>query len=185
VALTLGDLANPPLPDESLAAGWQAYLRLWSDGRRHDALASVRSLVDEIEGAGPQVCAAFARWWCEVLFDRSEHWAGQWGGGLSLREGRWEKPVEFALTVHPITLRLILPYLLGKVAVEQDRHLRWAYQFTVGQGCRLPPPAQRRLFSAIESRCGPGAAPIDLLEHAVDDPDARRMLGDADADAEH
>lgn len=182
MGLTLDDLVRPPLPDEPLAAEWRAYLALWSAGRRREALASVRSFVDQLEGAGPQAGAIFALWWCELLFDRSEHWAGQWGGGLALREGRWEKPVEFALTVHPIALRVVLPYLLGRVAVERDRHLRWAYQFTVGQGNRLPPPARRSLWSAIESRCGPGAAPIDLLRHAVDDPDARRMLRGADAE---
>jgi hypothetical protein len=182
VGLTLDDLADPPLPDRPLVAQWRAYLALWSAGRRREALVSVGSLVDQLEGAGNDARAMFALWWCELLFDRSVYWAGQWGGGLALREGRWEKPAEFALTVHPIVLRVVLPYLLGKVAVGRDRHLRWAYQFTIGQGYRLPPAARRSLCSAIESRCGPGAAPIDLLRHAVDDPEARRMLRDADGE---
>jgi hypothetical protein len=180
VGLTLDDLVGLPLPDESLAAGWRAYLALWSAGRRREALASVGSFVDHLDNAGPHACATFALWWCELVFDRSEHWAGQWGGGLTRCGDRWERPVESALTVHPIALRVVLPYLLDKVADDHGRHLRWVYQFAVGQGYRLPPPAQRQLWSAIEARSGPGAAPIDLLRHAVDDPVAQRILNDSD-----
>jgi hypothetical protein len=105
MGLTFDDLVGPPLPEGPLVAGWRAYLTLWSAGRRRDALASVRSFVDQLEDVGPRACATFALWWCELLFDRSEHWAGQWGGGLTLREGRWEKPVEFALTVQHALIR--------------------------------------------------------------------------------
>jgi hypothetical protein len=125
---------------------------------------------------------SFAEWACIELFDRSDFWAGQWGGGLTSRAGRWERPVEPALTFYPISAGVLLPYLIRGLRHESGRHLRWSYQFTVGQLYRLPPAEQDQLRLAIEVRCGPGEPPIELLRHAADDPRAVRMLRETQVD---
>ncbi|GIF73321.1 hypothetical protein Asi02nite_28390 [Asanoa siamensis] len=79
-----------------------------------------------------------------------------------------------------LNVRVMLPYLLARRTDERAPHIRWLYQFAVGQGYRLPPGEQQRLRSAIEERCGRGAAPIELLRLATDDPVAQRMLRDAE-----
>jgi hypothetical protein len=138
--------------------------------------------LDLLVAAGPERFAAFARWVCSVLFDDSDWWAGQWGGGLSLRDGRWERPVEPALTVHPIAVRALLPYLISGLSAGDGRHLRWVYQFAVGQAYRLPPRERQQLRAAIEARCGIGEPPVALLRHAGNDALARRLLNDAATD---
>ncbi|MGN9804984.1 hypothetical protein [Micromonospora sp. L32] len=117
-----------------------------------------------------------------MLFDSSDWWAGQWGGGMILRNARWERPAELALTVHPIVVRVLLPYLIDGLHEQDGPHLRWMYQFAVGQSYRLPPRERHQMTAAIEARCGLAAPPIALLQHAADDPRARRMLRDAETD---
>jgi hypothetical protein len=109
-----------------------------------------------------------------MLFDDSDRWAGQWGGGMSLRDGQWERPAEPALTIHPISARVLLPYLISRLADQNGRRLRWMYQFAVGQAYRLPPREQQQLHLAVEARCGPGAPLTALLQHAGDDALTRR-----------
>lgn len=173
-------LAAPPLPDGQLAEAWRGYLACWVQGRRHDALSSANQFVDLLTATTSETITTFAAWVCSTLFDDTDRWAGQWGGGMTLRDGRWERPAEPALTVHPIATRVLLPYLVNGLLDQHGRHLRWVYQFTVGQGYRLPPREQEHLTAAIEARCGPGAPPIALL-HRADDAEARRMLRDAEA----
>ena len=115
------------------------------------------------------------------MFDRSEFWAGKWGGGLMFRDGAWQRPTAPALTAHALSARVILPYLLSEAAGESPR-LRWLYQFLRGQGYRLPPPERQRLRLAIDEYCGVGAEPIELLRRATDDPIAQRMLRDLEGD---
>src|SRR5690348_9086004 len=82
----------------------------------------------------------------------------------------------------PLTARVTMPYLIDGLSGSDSRHLRWAYQFTIGQSYRLPPAERRRWQQALEAKWGPGAAPIELLRCAQDDAPARRMLRDAQQD---
>lgn len=99
---------------------------------------------------------------------------------MTLHSGVWQRPAAPALTVHGLSVRVVLPYLLSGRPDESDSRLRWLYQFTVGQGGRLPLHERRRLWVAIEERCGVGAPPIELLRRAVGDQVAQRMLRDAE-----
>ncbi|MGW3811443.1 hypothetical protein [Micromonospora sp. NPDC005113] len=180
--VTADEIAAAPLPAGPISEAWLAYLASWEAGRRPQALAEVNRFVELLTGAGPEPSASFARWVCSVLFDRSDFWAGQWGGGLTSRRGRPERPAEFALTVHPITAWILLPYLTTGLPSGDGRHLRWTYQFAVGQGYRLPPRQRHQLRAAIDARCGTDAAPIDLLRYASDDAAAVRMLRNAEVD---
>jgi hypothetical protein len=119
---------------------------------------------------------------CALLFDESDFWAGQWGGGMTPDKDGWHRPVAPMLTIHPLTARVTMPYLIDGLSGSDSRHLRWAYQFTIGQSYRLPPAERRRWQQALEARCGPGAEPIELLRCAQDDALARRMLRDAEED---
>jgi hypothetical protein len=92
VDLTMDELESPPLPEGPLVVAWRRYLASWSAGRRRDALAAVTEFVDLLERAGGPVSTAFAKWLCSLLFDGSGFWAGQWGGGLTLRGGVWQRP---------------------------------------------------------------------------------------------
>src|SRR6266487_6760822 len=47
-------------------------------------------------------------------------------GGRSVREGRWERPAEPALTVDPIAARMLLPHEINRLSDQSGRHLRWA-----------------------------------------------------------
>lgn len=175
-ALTEDDVTAAPLPPGLLEA-WHSYLTLSQRGLRRQALAAANRFVDRLD---PGTRTDFARWVCTLLFDQSDFWSGQWGGGMTRIEGRWIRPVTPALFVHPITMRITLPYLLAGLANPDSRHLRWAYQFTVGRSCHLPPPEQQRWEKALEARFGPGVRPLDLLRRAQDDAVARRMLRDAE-----
>jgi hypothetical protein len=182
VDLDLDDLDGPPLPAGPLVTAWRTYLASWSAGRRQETLAAVSDFVDLLDGAGGAMSSAFAEWMCGLLFDRSWFWSGQWGGGLVFRDGVWQRPVEPALTAHALSVRVVLPFLLTAPVDESDPRLRWLYQFTVGQGYRLPPHKRHQLWAVIEDRCGVGAAPIELLRHATGDQLAQRMLRDAEGD---
>ncbi len=177
--LTEDDVASAPLPP-GLIEAWDSYLALWQQGLRTGAHAAARRFVDRLDDSDRKTRTGFARWLCALFFDESDFWAGQWGGGLTRAEGGWHRPVAPALTAHPITARITLPYLLSSVSSPDGRHLRWAYQFTVGQSYRLPPPERQRWEQALEVLCGPGVAPIELLRRAQDDALARRMLRDAE-----
>jgi hypothetical protein len=177
--LTNDDVAGAPLPP-GLIEAWNSYLALWQQGLRTDAHAAAQRFVDRLLISGSETRTAFARWLCALLFDESDFWAGQWGGGLTPAEGSWHRPVAPALTAHPISARITLPYLLSSISSPDSRHLRWMYQFTVGQSYRLPPRERQRWQQALEALCGPGEAPIELLRRAQDDALARRMLRDAD-----
>jgi hypothetical protein len=179
VEITLHDLADPPLPKGPLIGKWGGYMTAWAEGRRADAQATLADFVERLTAAPTVVVDGFSAWLCELVFDRSRFWAGQWGGGMTLRGGTWEKPAAPALTVHLLSIRVVLPYLLAALPEERTPHLRWLYQFTIGQGYRLPPADRRRLFSAIEEHCGPGTDPVDLLARASStDPVARQLLRD-------
>jgi hypothetical protein len=143
-------------------------------------LVAVTDFVDLLDAANGDVTAAFAEWLCGLVFDRSEFWFGEWGGGFILDGDVWQRPAAPALTVHALSVRVVLPYLIASRTDEGGPHTRWLYQFAVGQGYRLTPREQQRLRSAIEDRCGAGAAPIALLRLAAEDPVAQRMLHDAE-----
>lgn len=174
-------LDDSPLPKGHLSEAWGAYVASYLQGHRAQALVRANQFLALIR-AEPEHCTSFAEWVCTELFDRGDFWAGQWGGGLTLRNGRWERPVEPVLTFHPISAGVLLPYLTGGLRRGNGRYLRWAYQFAVGQLYRLMPAEQDELRSAIEDRCGSDATPIDLLRQAIDDPHAIRMLRDIQAD---
>ncbi|GAA4946942.1 hypothetical protein [Actinoplanes utahensis] len=175
------DLADSPLPEGPLSEAWGAYLSSYLQGRRSPALVRANRFLALI-GAEPVHRTSFAEWVCTGLFDRSDFWSGQWGGGLILRGRRWERPVEPALTFHPISSGVVLPYLVGGLRREERQPLRWTYQFAVGQLDRLLPVERDELRSAIADRCGPDAALIDLLRHATGDSRAMRMLRDIQDD---
>jgi len=179
VRLTLDDLIDAPLPAGPVASDWCRYLECWRSGRRSEALARAAVFVERLNAAGNAAADEFARWLCQELFDRSEMWAGQWGGGLTYRNGGWQRPVEFALTSHSLIVGVVLPYLLAVSGRGRGRGpgRRWLYQFLVGQSYRLPPAEHRRLRLILEDRYGTGAQPVDVLRVAADhDPVARRML---------
>jgi hypothetical protein len=105
VALTLNDLAGPPLPEGQLVTAWRTYLASWSAGRRQETLAAVSDFVDLLDGSGGATSSAFAEWTCGLLFDRSEFWSGQWGGGLMFLDGVWQRPSGWSTTSAPSTSR--------------------------------------------------------------------------------
>jgi len=177
--LTEDDVAAAPLPPGRVIGAWSSYLAFWRQGTRTDAQAAAHRFVDLLIDSGPDTRTGFARWLCALLFDESDFWAGQWGGGLAPGKEGWHRPVAPVLTVHPLTVGVTLPYLLSSLP---SRDLRWAYQFTVGQSYRLPPTERRRWRQALEVLCGPGVAPIELLRRTQDDAHARRMLRDAEED---
>ncbi len=159
---------------------WNSYLALWQKGLRSHSQVAAHRFVDRLVDSDPNTRTGFARWLCALLFDESEFWAGQWGGGMARTAEGWHRPVAPALTTHPITARITLPYLESSVSNPDARHLRWMYQFTVGQSYRLPPSERQRWQQALETLCGPGVAPIELLRRAQGDALARRMLRDVE-----
>lgn len=179
--LTLDDLVDAPLPAGPVASEWRRYLECWWSGRRSEALVRAAVFVDRLNGAGNAAADEFACWLCQELFDRSDIWAGQWGGGLTFRDGGWQRPVEFALTSHALTVGVVLPYLLAVSGRGHGPGRRWLYQFLVGQSYRLPPEEHQRVRIILEDRYGAGAQPVDVLRVAADhDPVARRMLAHLD-----
>lgn len=180
--LTEDDVAAAPLPAGRVNDAWVSYLASWRQGTRTDAQRAANRFVDWLSDSGADTRAEFARWLCALLFDESDFWAGQWGGGLTRGKDGWHRPVAPVLTVHPLNVRVTLPYLLSSLSNPDSRHLRWAYQFTVGQSYRLPPAERRRWRESLEALCGPGFAPIELLRRAQSDALARRMLRDAEKD---
>jgi hypothetical protein len=177
VSRTLDDFVQAPLPEGPVADEWCGYLECWWSGRRSEALARAAGFVDGLNAAGSDAVDEFARWLCQELFDRSDMWAGQWGGGLRFRDGRWQRPVEFALTSHSLIVGVVLPYLLVVSDRGHGPGRRWLYQFLVGQSYRLPPQEHQRLRLILDDRYGAGAQPVDVLRLAADhDPVARRML---------
>jgi hypothetical protein len=178
---TLDDLADAPLPAGPVLGEWCEYLECWSSGRRSEAMARAAVFVNRLNAAGIAATNEFAHWLCQELFDRGDMWAGHWGGGLTFRDGAWQRPVEFALTLHPLTVGVTLPYLLVVSGRGHGPGHRWLYQFLVGQSYRLPPEKRQRLRLILEDRYGTGAQPVDVLRVAADhDPIARRMLDHLD-----
>ena len=113
--LTEGDIAAAPLPPGQVSDAWGSYLAFWRQGIRSDALAAANRFVDSLKHSGADTSAEFARWLCVLLFDESDFWAGQWGGGLTRGKNGWHRPMAPVLTVHPLSVRVTLPYLLSSL----------------------------------------------------------------------
>ncbi len=181
MSLSVEDLRRSPQPDGPCRVAWFAYVAAWDDGRRSDAHAALAELVDQLAVGPSAVAGGFARWVCELLFDRGEWLAGQWGGGTVLRNGGWRRPAGFALTSHLLSTRVVLPYLLTALPESRTPDVRWLYQYALGQMYRLPPAESRRLRSAIEEHCG-SADLTGLLRCVPADPVAQRWLRIHEAD---
>lgn len=176
--MELTDLAEPPLPHD-LRAVSRASLEAWDTGRRRDVLnlaAVITTSLDEM-GNGPK--ERFSVWLCERLFDGGDGWWGQFGGGLSLQDGQYYRPIEYALSVNTLTSRVVVPHVLRGCDDGDSRTLRWLWQCIVGLGFRLQPDVRSDLDTALRTICGPQATPVDALRRAaVADERARTWLRD-------
>jgi hypothetical protein len=118
---------------------WLDYVDAWDSGRRRDALAMAEAVTVSLEDLDDVQRKLFGEWLCERLFDDSEGWHGQFGGGLKYLDGGYDRPIDYALSTYPLTSRVVIPYLCAARPQGDGRSLRWLYQCLIGLSCRLPP----------------------------------------------
>lgn len=174
-------LDAPPL-SELLLGMWRCFLHAWDDGRRREALLLADELTASLEAVEPADRERFGWWLCERLFDDGTGWRGQSGGGLSYRDGKWQRPVEYALSVNPLTSRIVVPHLARVCNSNAGPQLRWLWQALVGLKWRLQSDVRSALDATLRSVCGADAEPIDALQlAAINDTRAREVLNRIDA----
>lgn len=178
-------LTDPPLVDDDLVRTWLACIDAWASGQRGAALGHAEGLLSDLEGRQDEQRAAFAGWFCERLFDDSDAWAGQFGGGLAYEHGGFNRPIEYALSMNPFTTRLVVPYL-SVAALERHGHaLRWLWQALSGLAYRVPPAARAELERTMRSVSGPEAEPLDVLRRAAaKDEGARKWLNEIELEGD-
>lgn len=160
------DLAAPPLPP-GLAEQWVGCLGAWASGRRPDALAAADALVTGVDHLDAVSRDVFCSWLCERLFDGGGAWLGQFGGNLRGPDGERERPLEYALSLHPLLAEVVVPYLVRTAPVELGRPARWLFQAVTGLSQRLTPQEQRQLGAVVAEVCGPDAPPLEVLRAAA------------------
>lgn len=175
-------LEEPPLPG-GLAATWHDCLDAWLEGQRRVALARAEALVVGLDELKSDDRDRFALWLCQRLFDESRAWRGQFGGGLSPTEAGFQRPVDWALSLHPLTTGVAVPYVVAACnRGEMGASLRWLYQCLVGLASRLTPGDREKLDATLWATCGPDATPKDaLMTAAKTDLLARPWLARLDA----
>lgn len=174
--MTRAAINSPPLP-EPLLTQWRDYLDACESGLRAQYLRLAGVVAEHIAEATPADRASFGRWLCVRLFDDSEGWRGQYGGGGTGR------PLEFALANHALVTGVVLPHLRAELVQPDGRALRWLFQALVGLSWRLPPPLAAELRDMFGERFGKDADPIEALRVAAsEDVTARRWLADFEED---
>lgn len=125
-------LEFPPL-SEDLSSRWRGILVAWNSGLRKDAVQSAGTLVARPDQDDPAQVSRFGSWLCERLFDDSVGWKGQWGGNPE-----YEHAPDYALSIFPLTTRVVIPHLTRELQQPTGQTSRWLYQATVG-ATRTPP----------------------------------------------
>lgn len=162
---------------------WCALLDAWESGLRRDALSLAEVLTASLSALEDDQRERFAEWFCERLFDEGSGWYGQFGGGLRPVAGRFERPLDYALSMQPFTACVVVPYLARVCQEGSAHHLRWLYQCLIGMRFRMPPAVGAEVDAALETICGAGATPLEVLRRAaLDDDRARRWLADVEAE---
>lgn len=173
--LDIATLRAAALPPEHLRT-WHAYVAAVDAGTRRTSLDLAGALLDALDAGPVEERERFAHWLTVTLLDRSEGWFGQFGGGLTRGPSGMHRPLDWALSTHPLLTRAVVPHVLAECEVEpHGRPVRWLFQCLTGLAFRLPPTERAGLEETFERLCGPGAEPSDALLLAAErDPDARR-----------
>lgn len=166
---------------EALATTWAEYLDASERGLRAEALALASGLVDALDAGPADERERFAHWLTVALFDRSEQWRGQFGGGLTPTADGYALELGWALAVFPFTSRVVVPYVIEQALAERGgRRARWLFQ-AAWLAYRLPPAIQREVGHTIETLCGDGEPLSALRLSAKTDVDARRWVSELDS----
>lgn len=173
-------LDEADLPD-ALGASWGEYLDASERGLRKEALALATGLVDVLDAGPAEERERFAHWLTVALLDRSQHWHGQFGGGLTPTSDGYVLELGWALAVFPLTTRVVIPYVIEQALAERGGWpVRWLFQ-SAWLAYRLPPRVQQEIEQIIVALCGDGE-PISALRLAArTDADARRWVNELDA----
>ena len=175
------ELAAPPLPT-GLLEQWHGCLDAWTSGRRPDALSAASAVAAGVGDLDAVQRDGFSRWLCERLFDRSGAWLGQFGGHLRGPDGEQERPLEYALSLHPLLVDVVVPHLTRSATADGGRDVRWLFQAVTGLSQRLTPAEQASLAAAVVELCGPDRPPLDVLRlAAATDERAGRWLAQFEA----